>query len=178
MKNKILNIFAIACLVFFYGCNKINDGDFVKPISLYDNIQGSWIVSGVLYTDENAKSLGLSTDLCSKSIGSILNFNKMKLTFNVDSVSSPEKTIPTSYKVEGGAPTLFPTDGFWDMDNPYLNIDESPSHIILYADQGKTKKVAFISVSKRPAKKLMELTLIRSDNGIPYLSYKFSLIKK
>ncbi|MCO4291991.1 DUF5004 domain-containing protein [Solitalea sp. MAHUQ-68] len=161
------------CLMFLAlatttsSCEKKDDGSYVAPITRYEKVQGQWQLTGLNQTDELAKSTGGS--LTQVNLYGKFNFKDMQITFNVDAENNP-----TSYSVSGNAPELFTKQGFWQMDAAFTT--GKTAKIFLYSDEAKTQKIDELEVTTMPgATTNMDLRLVRTSAGTPFLSYQFSL---
>jgi hypothetical protein len=158
-------------LALALGCEKVDDGNYVRPLTIYEKIMGKWSLTSVKQVDEIALAGGVKPnelDLTTK-----FTFKTFKITLNVDSTNEVK---PTTYLVEGTAPALFNAQGYWDLDKPYSHTDGTVSKLYLYSDEAKTTLTNEIDVVTVPGTKaVLGLKLIRSDNGTPFLSYTYSL---
>lgn len=168
VKTEILKWLFLLCLVIMFGCSKTNDGSYVEPITSYERLAGKWKLKSIVEVDELAKVQQLATfqiDLTSK-----FNFNTMILTLSVDTANGHK---PTAFTVEGDAPEIFATNGFWDMDIPFAKTDGSAPLLYVYSDQAKTNLVDMFQVINVPGSdKSLQLTLSRVASGITFLSYQ------
>lgn len=170
MRTRIL---LFVCLMFFassyIGCKKTNDGVYVEPIKLYEKLRGNWKLNEILQIDETAKTLG--TPPTEISLFSEFNFESFNIALNVDNANNP-----TSYKVTGSAPELFPNEGFWDLDSSFPVVGSGSPVINLYADAARTSITGqFTVVSVPGAKAEMELKLTRKSEGAAFVSYQYRL---
>lgn len=160
------------CLLMFIiatsvGCEKKDDGSYVAPITRYEKINGKWQLTNLTQTDELAKATGGT--LTQVALFSKFGFKDLQMTFNVDAQGEP-----TSYSVSGNAPELFAKSGFWSMDSPFTT--GKTAKMYLYADEAKSQKTDELEVTTVPgATNVLELRLVRSSEGTPFLSYQFSL---
>lgn len=156
-------------LTIFYGCQKTDDGDYVKPITIYEKINGTWNLSSLIYSDDYAKSLGLES--VEENLTNWFNFNTFQISFNVNS-----KDEPTDYVVSGDIPNLFPSNGFWELNSPFPTTNTQPVIIILFSDSQKTTQIGELNLTMIPGtNNIMEFRLIRSSNGVQFSSYIFRL---
>ena len=158
-------------LLPFAGCEPItDDGSHVDPITLYEKIGGSWKLTDIRQVDEIAKAAGISTNE--------LNLYA-QFTFGTLSIDlKTEANKPSSYQVTGSAPELFPNAGYWQLDTEFPFADGTAPKILLYSDANRTVKTGELSVTSIPgAKTEMELKLTRTSQGVPFVSYIYSLRK-
>lgn len=155
----------------FSFCVDTNDGNYVAPISISEKIQGTWAAISVKQTDEIAKTAGQTpTDL---GLSRQFNFTSFKVVFSTDANNNP-----TSYAINGDAPALIPTAGFWSMPNLFINTDATPNEIYLYSDAAKTQKIGTLTLGSVPGLlDVFEFKLTRRSNGVPFVSYTYRLCK-
>lgn len=162
-------IWAIVLLPLCVACNDTDDGSYVEPITVYEKIKGNWTISSVKQIDEIAKAN--SQPVSEMNLTNQVDFSTFTISLNVD-----EKNRPTSYKVGGTAPQLFPSEGYWELDYPFHNTDGSANIMNLYSDQAKTTKVAQLSITGIPgATKVLEMKLSRKAKGVTFVSYVYQL---
>ena len=154
----------------FTGCEpKTDDGSYTDPITLYEKVSGKWTLSGITQVDETAKTMNITPS--EMDLTDQFDFSTFAVDLTVDAANQP-----TSYQVSGTAPELFPNQGWWDLDTSFPYADGSAPKVNLYSDAGKTDLIAQLSITSMPgAKKEMELKLTRSDDGVPFVSYVYSL---
>lgn len=154
----------------WFSCNVNEDGSYVRPIKIYEKVNGTWQLLSLKMIDETAKSAGITPD--EMSLTDQFTFNSFAITLNVDAENNA-----TTYTVTGTAPELLESNGFWDLDNEFPLTDGTPVKIILYSDAGKTQKTNQVSVSSMPgAVDEMELKLTHYSNQVAYVSYLYKLI--
>ncbi|RQP07828.1 MAG: DUF5004 domain-containing protein [Parapedobacter sp.] len=172
MNNKLR--IALLCFIgtlSFMSCHKIDDGSFVEPITLYEKVKGSWTLSDVLQIDETAKTAGIQPDQI--SLYDQFDFSTFEITLDVDADNRP-----TAYRVDGNAPELFPSSGFWDLDTDFPRAAGPAPVINLYSDAGKTSLIGQLNISAMPgANPVMDLTLTRKTAGVSFVSYQYKLSK-
>lgn len=139
-----------------WSCNDTDDGDYVKPITQYEKVNGQWLLNSITQVDEtNQKTLDLT---------SAFNFDSFGITLNTDANGEP-----TTFTVEGTAPALLPTSGTWKLENPFVNAD-GQSAVIILNDQVR------LTVTTMPGtQKVMEFKLTRKQNGKAFVSYVYNL---
>ncbi|WP_187444038.1 DUF5004 domain-containing protein [Sphingobacterium phlebotomi] len=158
-----------SCILWLSACTKLDNGDYVMPITLYEKLQGTWTLTDLKQIDETAKIAGLKPD--EMSLYNQFDFNTLQIVLETD-----DDGIPTIYQVTGNAPVLFETNGFWELENPFPMADGSAPIIQLYRDAEKSILTGKLHVVGMPgASPQMELKLTRSQAGVPYVSYLYQL---
>lgn len=170
MRTRIL---LFVCLMFFassyIGCKKPNDGAYAEPITLYEKLKGNWKLNEILQVDETAKIAGINPK--EMSLFGEFNFDSFNIALNVDNANKP-----TSYKVTGDVPELFPNEGFWDLDASFPTTSGASPIINLYSDQDKKILTGQLTVLSIPgAKAEMEFKLTRKTAGVAFVSYQYKL---
>ncbi|MCL1932322.1 MAG: DUF5004 domain-containing protein [Candidatus Azobacteroides sp.] len=166
----------LGCLLLFLamlpftGCEpKTDDGAYTDPITLYEKIGGKWILSGITQVDETAKAMNISPS--EMNLTDQFDFTTFAIDLTVDTGNQP-----TSYQVSGTAPELFPNQGYWNLDTSFSYANATPPTINLYSDAGKTNLIAQLSITSIPgATKGMVIKLTRSSEGVPFVSYVYTL---
>jgi hypothetical protein len=167
-RTEILFLLLILPLLFT-GCEKTDDGTHVDPITIYEKLPGTWILSSLKLVDEVAKASSL--DLYEMELKPVFGFSSFAITFNIDS-----SYLPTSYEVTGDAPELFSNSGYWDLDSPFTHTDGNPTQLNLYSDEAKTLLVDQLNVTTLPgAVNTLEFRLVRLAEGSPYVTYIYKL---
>ena len=177
MKRMVKNKYFLGCLLLlfmilpFSGCDPVtDDGSFVDPITLYEKVGGNWNLADIRQVDETAKAAGISPNESSL----YAQFSFGTLAFELKT----ENNQPASYQVTGSAPELFPNTGFWQLDTEFPFADGTAPKILLYSDAAKTVKIGELSITSMPgARTEMELRLTRTTQGVPFVSYIYSLRK-
>lgn len=163
MKRKL---YLFALCAFLASCGT-DDGSYSAPITLYEKVSGSWMLTGMKQVDELAVSAGTGMtelDLTDR-------FENFSLHLNVDG-----NMKPTTFSSEG-APALLPTAGYWLLDNDFQQWDGTASHILFFDDAAHTSQIGKVAISVVPGSVAkMELTLTRKSAGKPFVSYVYSLI--
>ncbi len=166
---KIKQLYFLGVCAMFLGCNDVDDGSFVEPITLYEKVNGSWYLMNLKMTDEIAKSGGLTP--VDQNISSYFNFPDFMITLNVD-----EKNRPTTYEVSGDVPALFLKKGYWALSNDFQLTGGEAVKLYLYKDAAKSQKIDELNfVSVPGGQKEMELQLKRTSGGTPFVSYNYKL---
>lgn len=169
MKKTGIYLLLFLFIMSFGGCDKTDDGSYVRPITISEKIAGTWTLSKLTQIDEIAKAN-------SEAVSEIVltdqhSFKSFSITFNVDADQNP-----TSYSVTGEAPELLATNGYWDMDYPYPHTDLNVSKIVLYSDAAKTAKTLALDVMSLPGSKPeLQFLVIRKHKGVPFVSYSYQL---
>lgn len=167
--KKGLYLFLLLFLMTLGGCDKTEDGSYVKPISISEKIQGTWKLSKLTQIDEIAKANGEARS--ELVLTDQLGFSSFSIQLNVDADLNP-----STYTVSGTAPQIITPAGFWDMDLNYTHADQSKNQIVLYSDAAKTQKLATLDVYALPGTKTeLQFVVTRKLNGVPFLSYSYLL---
>ena len=158
-KTYVLFSFLVTVLLTV-SCSTIDDGDYVRPITLNEKIAGRWVVNSVVQTDEsNTQKMALTN---------LLDFDTFVINFNAD-----EDLNATTFSVEGKAPTLLPLKGTWELDYDYTKSDATATHIMLKSEAGITK----LTVTGVPGvDRILEYKFTRTVNGQPFVSYTYNLM--
>ena len=170
MNNKLR--IALLCLIgtcAVISCKKVENGSFVEPITLYEKVKGSWQLTDLVQIDETAKIAGIKPD----EISLLGQFDaaSLQITLDIDADNQP-----TAYRVDGNAPELFPSSGFWDLDTSFPYANGSAPTIHLYSDAAKTALIGQLTIMSMPgASPEMELKLTRRTAGVPFVSYQYKL---
>lgn len=168
MKCKIIPGLALLALLTF-GCNEPDDGDYASPITIYEKIDGQWNLASVKMVDEVAKANGIEPN--EQNLGGFFNYEDFKIKFNVDA-----NNLPTSYEVLGDVPSLFPATGYWQLSSPFQQTNANAVRIHLFSDAQKTQKTSELRLTGVPGtSREMELQLVRTSGGTPFISYIFKL---
>lgn len=168
-KTKLIAFLWIISGLFTISCEKMDDGEHVVPITLYEKVAGSWTLKDVLQIDETAKIAGIKPDEI--SLFNQFGFGSFQIALEVDNNNQP-----TSYKVSGNSPELFPTEGFWEINPSFPAANGTAPTINLYSDASKTTLAGQLEVVSMPgATTDMELKLTRSTAGVPFVSYHYKL---
>lgn len=168
MKCKIIYGLALACLLVF-GCSQNDDGSHVKPITLYEKVNGSWGLMNLKMVDEFAKKNAIEPS--EQNLSTMFNYADFKINFNVN-----EKMEPTAYEVLGDVPPLFSPRGYWKLSTDFQPTGQIPIIIYLYSDAEKTQKTDELRLTSVPGSNgEMEIQLVRTSEGAPFISYVFKL---
>lgn len=166
---KCKQFFLPLIAIFLVGCNELDDGKYVEPITLNEKVKGSWYLMSLKMTDEIAKSAGQTN--VEQNISSYFNFPDFLLTLNVD-----DKMKPTTFKVSGDVPALFTKEGYWALSNDFVQTNGTPTRLTLYKDAAKTQKLDELFITSVPGgQNEMEIQLRRKSGGTPFVSYTYKL---
>jgi hypothetical protein len=133
-------------------------------------VGGNWKLSNMRQVDETAKAAGLSTN--ELNLFAQFQFGSLSIELKV------ENNLPATYLVSGSAPELFPNSGYWKLDTEFPFANGTSPKVLLFSDAGKTVKTGELSITSMPgAKEEMELKLTRTSQGVPFVSYLYSLKK-
>ena len=164
-------LFLFSVVTAFTACNDTDDGKYVEPITLYEKVNGDWLLTNLSLIDETANALGISP----KEINLFdqFGFATFGLALNVD-----EKNQPTTYQVSGTTPELFPTSGYWALNSPFPTTTGALPTINLYSDAAKTALTGKLTLVTTPGSVTeMDLKMTRYTGGVAYASYQYKLIK-
>ena len=169
MKKTGFYLFLLLFIMSFGGCDKTEDGSYVRPITISEKVAGTWTLSKLTQIDEIAKANGETKSeivLTEK-----LSFNSFSIKFDVDADQKP-----TTYTISGTAPELIAPTGYWDMDYPYPHSDLTVSKINLYTDASKATKTASLDIMTLPGSKPeLQFLVTRKLKGVPFVSYSYQL---
>lgn len=166
IKKLVLFYFSLLALL---GCNKLDDGSYVEPITIYEKMQGNWNLMNLKMIDQFAKANAIEPS--EQNLSALFNYDTFQIEFNVD-----EKMKPTSYQVFGDVPPLFQLSGYWDLNTAYQSTGSQAIQIYLYSNDQKTDKTGTLLLTSVPgSNQEMELQLVRTSSGTPFVSYVFSL---
>src|SRR5690554_4084461 len=156
-------------LVFVWGCNQLDDGSYTVPITLYEKVGGNWSLNSLKMVDEFAKTNGIKPD--EQNLEQLFNYNQFALQLRVDSEFNP-----TTYEVMGTVPPLFAPKGYWKLSSAFQPTSSDAVRVQLYKDVDKKQLIDELLLTAVPgAGNAMHLKLVRSDEGVAYISYVFDL---
>lgn len=168
MRIKSIYWLAIMCFIVF-SCNESDDGSYTDPITLYEKIDGEWNLMNLKMVDEVAKAGGIEPS--EQNLSTWFNYENFKIRFNVD-----ERNQPTTYEVLGDVPPLFSPSGYWALSNAFQQTNGAATRIYLYSDAQKTLLTDELRLTSVPGSSgEMEIQLVRTSNGTPFVSYVFKL---
>jgi hypothetical protein len=168
MKCKIICAFAFLAVLTF-GCNEPDDGTYTSPVTIYEKIDGQWGLTSLKMIDEVAKANGVEPN--EQSLSGFFNYEDFKIKFNVDGNNQP-----TTYEVVGDVPSLFPATGYWQLSSAFQQTDATAVRIQLFGDAQHSQKTDELRLTSVPgSSQEMELQLVRTSNGTPFISYVFKL---
>lgn len=154
--KKIYIMLLLAGAMAFTACDDTEDGSYTAPITQYERIAGTWVLNSVTQVDETtSKTMDLT---------SAFDFSTFVIHLNCD-----EKGNPTTFAIDGSAPTLLPTTGTWKLQNPFVNTDGSSAVIVL------NDKVNLTVTGLPGTKKVLEYKFTRRQNGKAFVSYVYNL---
>ena len=163
LKNSVLSVLWALLLS---SCATEN-GVFTEPITMYEKIGGTWNLSRIKQVDELA--------VANKSGVTEVDLSDYFETFSI-SLNETANYTPSTFSTSG-APEILPDAGYWKLDNAFQNWDGTPVKVQFFNDAACTDKTGEVSVTSVPGSvPLMELTLTRSTNGTPFVSYVYTLI--
>ena len=169
MKCKSIYWLAVVMSLSAIGCDNTDDGSHVDPITIYEKVNGNWGLTNLKMVDETAKANKIEPN--EENLSTYFNYEDFKIKFSVD-----EKNSPTSYEVTGNVPPLFAPKGYWALSSDFQPTNASAVKIYLYSDAQKTQKTDELQVISVPGKNdEMQLQLVRSSGGVPFVSYVFKL---
>ena len=168
MRCKIIYLLAIVSLLAM-GCSETDDGRHVDPITLNEKIDGEWGLMNLKMVDEFAKANKLEPS--EQDISTLFNYDDFRIKFNVD-----ENNKPTTYEVTGNVPPLFALSGYWKLSSDFQQTNAEAVRINLYSDAQKTLKTDELRLTSVPgSNEQMEIQLVRTSEGVPFVSYTFKL---
>lgn len=168
MKSKIICGLAFISLLAF-GCDEQDDGNHVDPITLYEKVNGSWGLMNLKMVDEVAKANAIEPS--EQNLSTLFNYENFQLQLNVDGSMNP-----TTYEVTGDVPPLFALSGYWALSSDFQQPNGQPTRIYLYSDAAKTQKTDELRLTSVPGSNdEMEIQLVRTSAGTPFVSYVFKL---
>lgn len=168
MRNKCLYGLTFLGLLAM-SCDEQDDGAHVDPITLYEKINGNWGLMSVKMTDEVAKASGIQPN--EQNLSTWFHYEDFQIRFNVDA-----NMQPTSYEVSGDVPALFALNGYYELSSAYPQTGGAATRINLYTDANHTQKTDELRLTSVPGSNdEMELQLVRTSGGTPFVSYTFKL---
>lgn len=168
MKRIPVYWFAFLSL-FVLGCAQEDDGGHTEPITLYEKIEGDWSLMNLTMTDEFAKANGIEPK--EQNLSTWFHYEDFQLRLNVD-----DELRPTSYEVTGNVPVLFEPSGYWALSSDFQQTTGAATRIYLYSDEAKTQQTDELRLVSVPGSNgEMEIQLVRTSGGSPFVSYTFKL---
>lgn len=169
MKRNLVVMFLFVLTQLLTGCYETDDGTYTEPITIYEKIGGTWVLTKITEVDEIAVASSIEPD--EVALTNYFNFKTFTITLNVD-----ENFNPTTFEVGGSSPELFLQNGYWDLNNSFPNTDGTALKIRLYSDESKTDQVDELDIVTLPGKKsTLEFNLTRIANDIPFVTYEYAL---
>lgn len=164
---KLKNFVLLGLWALILSSCATENGVFTEPITMYEKIGGTWNLSRIKQVDELA--------VANKSGVTEMDLTDYFETFSI-SLNETSSYAPSTFSTSG-APEILPTDGYWKLDNAFQNWDGTPVKVQFFSDAACTVKTGEVSISSVPGSiPLMELTMTRSTNGSPFVSYVYTLI--
>lgn len=164
---KVLVLFFLGLLAL--GCNELEDGSYVEPITVYEKIHGSWNLMNLKMVDEFAKANNIMPS--EQNLSSLFNYDTFQITFNVDN-----NMQPSSYMVTGNVPPLFQLNGYWKLSSSFQPTSPGAIEIFLYSDEQKVNGTDTLLLTSIPgSNQEMEIQLVRKSGGTAFVSYVFNL---
>ncbi|HLT51726.1 MAG TPA: DUF5004 domain-containing protein [Arenibacter sp.] len=152
-----------------HGCNELEDGSYVEPITIYEKIHGNWNLMNLKMVDEFAKANGITPS--EQNLSTLFNYDTFQITFNVDNDMQP-----TTYTVTGDVPPLFQKSGYWKLNSNFQPTSPGAIEIFLYSDEQKVIGTDTLLLTSVPgSNQEMEIQLVRKSGGTAFVSYVFNL---
>jgi len=168
MRSKIIYLLALFSLLTI-GCNEQDDGSHADPITIYEKVNGEWGLMNLKMVDDFAKANKIEPS--EQNLSTLFNFEDFKISFNVD-----DQMNPTTYQVSGNVPPLFAPAGYWELSSAFQQTNGSATRIFLYSDEAKTQLTDELRLTSVPgSNEEMEIQLVRTSGGTPFVSYVFKL---
>lgn len=168
MKRKIICLMAVIGMLAI-GCNDVDDGNHVDPITIYEKIGGEWNLMNLKMVDEVAKANAIEPN--EENLSGLFNYENFKIKLNVDANHQP-----TTYEVLGNVPPLFALNGYWQLSSAFAQPNAQAVRILLYSDAQRTQQTDELRLTSVPgSKREMEIQLVRTSGGTPFISYIFKL---
>lgn len=169
MRCKSFYWLAFLMCFFALSCDNTEDGSYVDPITIYEKVNGNWGLTNLKMVDEVAKANKIEPS--EENLSTYFNYEDFKINLSVD-----ENNKPTSYQVTGNVPPLFAPKGYWELSSDFQQTSGSATKIYLYSDAQKTQKTDELRLISVPGKnEEMQIQLVRSSGGTPFVSYIFKL---
>lgn len=168
LKIHVIHLLLVAAMFpLLWSCSE-EDGSFVEPISLYEKVAGNWKLTRMKQVDETAINNGGS--LTEMDLTGL--FDSFQISLNVDTDNNP-----TTFSIEGNAPSLLPTSGYWALDRSFQKWDGTPANLQLFSDAEHSNLLGSVSLTDIPGvSSTLGLKLTRKSQGIPFVSYTYTLI--
>lgn len=167
MKMKFKKVILLALWAPILSSCATDNGVFTEPLTMYEKIGGTWNLSRIKQVDELA--------VANKSGVTEVDLTDYFETFSI-SLNESNSYAPSTFTTSG-APEILPTDGYWKLDRAFQNWDGTPVKIMFFSDSDCSNQTGEVSITSVPGSvPLMELTMTRSTNGTPFVSYVYTLI--
>lgn len=169
MRSKITYGLAVIICFLTFGCSEQDDGSRVDPITIYEKMNGDWGLMNLKMVDEFAKANNIQPN--EQNLSTMFNYENFQINFSVD-----ENMEPTTYQVTGDVPPLFSPSGYWQLNSEFQPTNSNGILIYLYNDAAKTQKTDELRLTSVPGSNgEMEIQLVRTSEGTPFVSYVFRL---
>lgn len=170
MRYLSIRLLPVFLSLLALGCNIPDDGEHVAPITTYEAIHGEWSLMNLTMVDELAKANSIKPD--EQNLSTMFNYENFRIRLDVDDTMQP-----TTYEVLGDVPPLFQLEGYWELNTEFQPTNNSDVMILLYTDEEKTVLADKLRLSSVPrSNREMEIQLVRTSGGTPFVSYVFKLI--
>ena len=169
MRCKIT--YGLAAILFFlaFGCSEQDDGGSADPITIYEKMNGNWGLMNLKMVDEFAKANAIEPS--EQNLSTMFNYENFQINFSVD-----DNMEPTTYQVTGDVPPLFSPSGYWKLSSAFQPTNSNGIRIYLYSDAAMTQQTDELRLTSVPgSNEEMEIQLIRTSEGTPFVSYVFKL---
>lgn len=168
MRSRSIYLLVILGLLTL-GCNEQDDGERVAPITLYEKINGTWGLMNLKMVDEFAKANAIEPH--EQDLSTYFNYADFQIKFNVD-----DKMQPTTYEVLGNVPPLFAANGYYELSTNFQPTNSNGVRIRLFSDAAHTAPTDELRLTSVPgSNEEMEIQLVRTSGGAPFVSYVFKL---
>ncbi len=173
MKKTIQLMFcAVAALVLLHACRPDKFKDIGLPTTVASSLAGTWKISKVTQTDEDAKNKGFqygSVNIQTMDITNTFPYTDFKLTLNTAG------NVPTTFTTTpGNSPKIIKlASGNWTFDNP------SYPKVITMANATDTAKIT-LGAYPSGAAPVLRITSERRDatTGKLLISYTYEFTKQ
>jgi len=172
--KKFINIFFLLLLAgaTLYSCRPESFDNIETPAAVSSSIAGTWKLTRVIQTDEDAKSKGFTygdVNVQQMDITNVFPYTDFQLTLNMNGTNSGTFTT-----TPGNAPQIIKlASGNWSFDDP-----KYPKAITM--TNGTTEETISIGSYPTAANPILNLKLERRDAGSNKLliSYSYQFTKQ